>query len=176
VVPIVLNGRPATIGGAFFRVARPSALPWLAGATALATAIALVARERPFRARLTIGLGLTAGLAALVSVTAFAVRDAPAGGVAWLQVGTALALAVVLGGLLVRLRGRGRVHAAGVVGAVGAAVSLSSLSVFWHGVIISALPATLARLLCGFALLSGTSSALLSFLPDFDEPLARVRR
>ena len=51
-------------------------------------------------------------------------------------------VAAVLGGLLLRLRGRARVHAAGVVGAVAAAVSLSSLPVFWHGVVISALPAT----------------------------------
>ena len=40
-----------------------------------------------------------------------------------------------------RLHGRRRAHAAGVVGAVAAAVTLASLPVFWHGVVISALPA-----------------------------------
>ncbi len=77
--------------------------------------------------------------------------------------------------LLVRLRGRARVHAAGVVGAVAAAVSLSSTPVFWHGVVISALPAVLARAVCAFAIVAGAAAALLSFLPDFDEPV-RVRR
>jgi len=82
----------------------------------------------------------------------------------------------VLGGLLVWLRGRSRVHAAGVVGAIGAAVSLSSLSIFWHGVIISVLPAVAARLVCELALVCGASAAVLSFLPDFDEPLLAGRR
>ena len=175
-VPIVLNGAPASIGGSFFRVARPAAWPWLAGAAAALGAVAAAVRRRTLRARLTIGLGLSGGLAALAAVTAFAVRDAPTGGVAWLQIGTGLVLGVVFGALVARLGGRARVHAAGVVGAVGAAVSLSSLSVFWHGVIISALPATLIRLLCALALIGGASGALLSFLPDFDEPLPAGRR
>ena len=65
----------------------------------------------------------------------------------------------------------GAVHAAGVVGAVAAAVSLSSLPVFWHGVVISALPATLARAVCALAIVGGAAAAALSFLPDFDEPV-----
>jgi len=108
-------------------------------------------------------------------VTTFAVRDSPSGGVAWLQLVAAIAVAGVLGVLLLRLRGRSRVHAAGVVGAVGAAVSLSSLPVFWHGAVISLLPGTAARLLCVLAVAGGTAAAVLSFLPDFDEPV-RVRR
>ena len=175
-VPIVLSGRRAAISGSFFRVARPRTWPWIAAGLALLAAVAVVVRSHRLRARLTIGLGVSGGLAALAAVTTFAVRDAPTGGVAWLQVSTGLGLALVLGVLLARLRGRSRVRAAGAVGAIGAVVSASSLSVFWHGVVISALPALLARLVCGLALVCGAAGAVLSFLPDFDEPLQVARR
>jgi MFS family permease len=87
-----------------------------------------------------------------------------------LQIATALGLGALLAALLIRLKGRRRVHVAGVIGALGAVVSLSSLSVFWHGVVISALPATPARLVCGLALVCGAAGAGLSFLPEAGRP------
>jgi hypothetical protein len=173
-LPVSVDGRPGTISGTFVRVARPALWPWALAAVAFVASIAAGLQRRSSRAGLTVGLGVGAGLAALVEVTTFAVRDAPSGGVAWLQFWTAVAVAAVLGVLLLRLRGRSRVHAAGVVGAVAAAVSLSSLPVFWHGVVISALPAVGARAACGLAIVAGVAAAALSFLPDFDEPV-RVR-
>jgi hypothetical protein len=174
-VPLELNGRRAAITGTFFRVARPAPWPWLLATVTLVAGIVLVVRRRSLRAALTVGLGAAAGAAALLLVTTFAVRDSPTGGVAWLQLAGAVVVAGVLGVLLLRLRGRSRVHAAGVVGAVAAGVSLSSLSVFWHGVVISLLPGTATRMLCVLAVAGGASAAVLSFLPDFDEPI-RVRR
>jgi hypothetical protein len=175
VVPVDVNGVPRTISGEFFRVGRPAAWPWPVAAVLFAAGIVLAIRRRKLRAPLTIGLGVAAGIAALLEVTTFAVRDATTGGVAWLQLGTAAVVAGVLAVLLVRLHGRARVHAAGVVGAVAAAVSLGSTPVFWHGVVISALPALLARAVCAIAIVAGAAAALLSFLPDFDEPV-RARR
>jgi hypothetical protein len=169
-VALDLNGRPAEISGTFFRVDRPAAWPWLLVGLAFAGAVLAATRRRATRTALTLGLGVLAGLAALLEVTTFAVRDAPTGGVAWLQLIAGVVVAAVLGGLLLRLRGRARVHAAGVVGAVAAAVSLSSLPIFWHGVVISALPAELARGVCALAIAAGIAAAALSFLPDFDEP------
>jgi hypothetical protein len=174
VVALDVNGRPASISGTFFRVASPALWPWLLAAVVFAGGVTAAMRRRDTRAALTIGLGAVAGIAALVEVTTFAVRDAPTGGVAWLQLVAGVVVAAVLGVLLVRLRGRARVHAAGVVGAVAAAVSLSSLPIFWHGVVISALPGMLARAVCGLAIAAGVAAAALSFLPDFDEPV-RVR-
>jgi hypothetical protein len=173
-VAVDVDGKPGTIAGTFIRVSRPSPWPWPVAAAALGAGILAAMRKRPLRAALTVGVGTAAGIAALVEVTTFAVRDAPTGGVAWLQIGTAAGVAAVLGALLLRLRGRARVHAAGVVGAVAAAVSLGSLPVFWHGVVISALPGALARAVCELAIVCGAAAAALSFLPDFDEP-ARVR-
>ena len=173
-IPVVVDGEPAAIGGTFVRVARPAAWPWLLGGLALAAAIWAAARRRRWRGALTVGLGVAAGLAALAAVTTFAVRAAPSGGVAWLQLVSGLAVGVALGGLLVYLRGIRRVHAAGVVGVIAAAVSISSLQVFWHGVVVSALPATGARLACALALVCGVAAAALSFVPE--EAAAKVRR
>jgi hypothetical protein len=173
-IPVEIDGRRAALAGTFVRVARPTVWPWPTGAAVLAAGIFAALRRREWRGPLTLGLGVAAGVAALLEVTTFAVRDAPTGGVAWLQVGTGIGVAVVLGGLLLRLRGRPRVHAAGVVGAVAAVVSLGSTPVFWHGVVISALPGALARAVCGLAIVLGAAAAALSFLPDFDEPV-RVR-
>jgi hypothetical protein len=175
VIPVEVNGVSAAISGTFFRVARPAIWPWLLAAVALIGAILVAIRRRPLRGPLTIGLGAAAGLVALVEVTTFAVSDAPTGGVAWLQIVTAFLVAAVLAGLLVRLHGRSRVHAAGVVGAIAAAVSLSSTPVFWHGVVISALPAAGARAACAFAIVAGVAAACLSFLRDFDEPVRVLR-
>jgi hypothetical protein len=174
-VPVDLNGRPAAITGTFFRVARPAAWPWTLAAVVLVAGIVVAVRRKSTRGALTFGLGVASGVASLLLVTTFAVRDSPTGGVAWLQLVAAVAVAAVMGVLLLRLRGRSRVHAAGVVGAVAAAVSLSSLSVFWHGVVISLLPGTVTRLLCVLAVAGGAAAAVLSFLPDFDEPV-RARR
>ena len=175
VIPVEVNGVRTAISGTFFRVARPALWPWPLAALVLTVAILLAIRLRPLRGPLTVGLGVAAGLTALVEVTTFAVADAPTGGVAWLQIATAFLVAAVLAGLLVRLHGRSRVHAAGVVGAIAAAVSISSTPVFWHGDVISALPPVGARAVCAFALVAGVAAACLSFLRDFDEPLRVMR-
>jgi hypothetical protein len=69
---------------------------------------------------------------------------------------------------LVRLHGRRRGRAAGLAGAVAAAVTVAALPVFWHGVVISALPADAARLACVIALVGGVAAAAVSLLPELD--------
>jgi hypothetical protein len=168
VIPVEVDGRPAAIDGTFVRVSRPSAWPWLAAAVVLAGAAVAAARRPASRLPLAIGLGVVAGLAALLATIAFAVRDRPSGGTGWLQIGAALAVAAAIGLPLVRLHGRRRGQAAGLAGAVAAAVTVASLPVFWHGVVISALPAVAARLACVVALVGGVSAAAVSLLPELD--------
>jgi hypothetical protein len=167
-IPVVVNGKDAVIAGTYVRVPRPPLWPWLAGGAALLAGIGLASARRRLQLPLTIGSGVVAGLAALAAVIAFAFRDRPGGGIGWLPIGACVAVGLALGVPLLRLHGRRRAHAAGVAGAVAAAATISSLPVFWHGVVISALPADVARLACGFALLGGVAAATLSLLPEFD--------
>jgi len=158
-IPVTVAGRRATIGGAFVRHPRPALWPWLALAAVFAAAVALAVRTR---LPLTIGLGVAAGLAALGSLVAFSVADAPNGNVAWAQIALGVALAGALYAVLIRSpRGR-RPAVAGVLGGAAAAVSLGSLGVFRHGVVVSALPATASRALLELAFLAGVAAAATS--------------
>jgi hypothetical protein len=167
-IGVRVNGRPGEIAGSFVRVPRPALWPWLVGVAAFGAAVWAVAARSAHRLPLTVGLGLAAGAAALATSIAFAVRDRPGGGVGWLQIGTAVAVALALGVPLLRFRGRRRAQAAGVMGAVAAAVTIALLPVFWHGVVISALPGDLVRFACAVALAGGAAAAALSLLPEFD--------
>jgi hypothetical protein len=167
-IPVQVDGRPGVIAGGFVRVPPPALWPWLAGAVAFAGTVWLASARRRLRLPLALGLGVAAGAGALASAVAFAVLDRPGGGTGWLQIGAAAAVALVLGVPLLAFRGRRRAQAAGVAGAVAAAVTIASLPVFWHGVVVSALPADLVRAACAVALVGGGSAAALSLLPEFD--------
>jgi hypothetical protein len=60
-----------------------------------------------------------------------------------------------------------------VVGVVAAALGLGSLSVFWHGVVVSSLPALVARLATAVAFLGGAAAVVLAVLAPTNR---RVRR
>jgi hypothetical protein len=164
-VPVMVDGRPAAIAGTFAHVAPPDLVPWVLGAVAGLVGVLAAGRRRP-RARPALVLALAAGaaVAALVAIGAFAVRDAPTGGVQWFQLGSGTVVAGVAALVLARTRGRRQANAAGVIGALAAAAMLGSLSIFRHGVVISALPAGLARLACATAVVAGVGAAAISFL------------
>jgi len=167
-IPVQVDGREGVIAGSFVRVARPPVWPWLAGAAAFAAAVWAATARRTWRLPLATGLGVVAGSGALLAAIAFALRSRPGGGTGWLQIAAAAAVALALGVPLVLLRGRRRAQAAGVTGAVAAAVTIASLPVFWHGVVVSALPADLVRAACALALAGGCAAAAVSLLPELD--------
>ena len=165
-VPLTVDGRAAVIAGTFTHVPPPDLLPWLLGAAAGLGALLVAARRRAAaRGTLALALAAAAGACALVAIGAFAVRDAPTGGVQWFQLGSGAVVGVVAAVVLARTRGQRRANAAGVIGALAAAAMLGSLSIFRHGVVISALPAGLARLACAAAVVAGLGAAAISFLP-----------
>ena len=166
-VPLTIDEHPAAISGTFVRVPGPDILPWLLGAAASAAAIIVVAIRRPrSRTALVLVLSVVAAVAALAAITAFAIRDAPTGGVQWFQLAGGATVAIAAGAVLARTSGTRRTAAAGVIGALAALAMLSSLPIFRHGVVISALPAELARLVCAAAVVAGICAAGLSFLAD----------
>jgi hypothetical protein len=159
-IPATVNGRAVTIGGTFVRYERPALWPWFVAGGVFACAVVVALR---LRRRLTTGLGALAGLAALVSLIAFAAADAPNGRVAWLQIGLGVGLGLVVCGVLVRSQEPRRSQLAGLLGAVAAALSLGSLSIFRHGVVVSLLSGTASRTLLAVALFAGAAAAVTSF-------------
>ena len=139
--------------------------PWLvAGLVALA-ALAAFARAAPRRRpELAAAVAGVAAAAALAATTAFATGDAIARRAQWIEVGSAALLAVLAAAALLLGDRSLRTWAAMVVGVVAAALGLGSLSVFWHGVVISSLPASLARLATAVAFLGGAAAVVLAVL------------
>jgi len=82
----------------------------------------------------------------------------------WLEVGSAALLAVLAAAALLLGDRSLRTWAAMVVGVFAAALGLGSLSVFWHGVVISSLPASVARLATAVAFLGGAAAVVLAIL------------
>jgi hypothetical protein len=160
-IPATIDGHAVTIGGTFLRYQRPALWPWFLAGVVFAVAVAIAVR---LHRRLTTGLGTLAGLAALASLIAFAAADAPNGRVAWLQIGLGVGLGIVVCAVLVRSREPRRSQLAGLLGAVAAALSLGSLGVFRHGVVVSLLSATASRTLLAVALFAGAAAAVTSFV------------
>jgi len=157
--PLLVDGRRIAVSGTFVRHSRPELWPWALVAAGLVS-LTVVAVRRGWA--VATPLGAVAGAAAVAALVAFSVADAPNGRVAWTQLGLGLFLAAVMFGLLVRSHGARRTAVAGLLGAVAAAVSLGSIGVFRHGVVVSALPATVSRLLVALALVGGAAAAAAS--------------
>jgi hypothetical protein len=158
-IPVTVDGSTTRIAGTFVRYARPALWPWLLGAVALAAIVGVALR---FHRPVTTILGALAGFAAVVSLVAFAIADAPNGRVAWVQIVLGVGLAVAMYALLVRSHGARRSAVAGLLGGAAAAVSLGSLGVFRHGVVVSALPGTASRALVELAFVCGVAAAVTS--------------
>jgi hypothetical protein len=164
-VPIRIDGKTTAIAGSFVRYRRPSAWPWIAGATAvIAVAIGAARRRARSRSQITIGLGCVAGIAAITSLASFGAADSPNGRVAWVELGLAIAVGAMAVIGLVRLRGDGRVVLAALIGAAAAATVLGSLGVFRHAVVISAFSPAIARSVCALAFAAGVAGASIGLL------------
>jgi hypothetical protein len=182
-IPLIVDGRRASVEGGQWHAARPSSWPWLA-AGALGLAMAGVAARRLSRQalrRIAVPLSMVAvgtlfagwtGILFVDGATSIGVLLALAAFVA-----TALGLAV----LLSAATGTARLGAAALIGVLSVTFALPELSVFMHGYVLSALPATLARLAAEAALVSGAAVAILcvpsvlEFLDELD-PLGRPAR
>ena len=164
-LPLVLDGRRAKLTGTFTRVARPPLWPWLTAGLIGLAGIGVFTRLLPGRrVEAATAIAVLAAVGALTASAAFATGDAIARRTQWIEVGAAALLAALAAAALVLGDRSLRTWAAMVVGVVAAALGLGSLSVFWHGVVISSLPAMLARLATAVALLGGTAAVVLAVL------------
>jgi hypothetical protein len=174
-LPVTVDGRADVIKGWFKRVPRPSPWPWLAGALLAMTALVAVGRAAPARRdELAAGLACLAAAAALAASMGYATGNPITRLGAWIQIGcTALLTLMVPAALLMQNRGA-RAFVAALVGAIVAAISLASLGIFRHGVVISSLPSSLARLLTAIAVVGGLAAAGFGVFANDEEP-ERVR-
>lgn len=166
-IPLVVGGRRAAISGRFERVSRPAVWPWLAAAAIAAAAlVALVAVRPARRPMLALALGALAVAAELTELVTFNAADAPNGRVAWVQIALGSGLAAAGAAGLARLQGESRTVLAGVLGVAAAVSSIGSLEVFRHGVVISLLSPTLARLVAAAAVTTGLAAGSTLFLRE----------
>ena len=164
-LPLSLDGHRTKLAGTFTRVARPPVWPWLVAGLVALGALAGFARAVPGRrAETAAAVAGVAAAGALAASAAFATGDAIARRAEWIEVGSAGLLAVLAATALMLGDRSLRTWAAMVVGVVAAALGLGSLSVFWHGVVISSLPPSVARLATATAFLGGAAAVVLAVL------------
>jgi hypothetical protein len=171
-LPLVVDGRRVRLEGEIWRVHAPSPWPWLGlGVPFIALTRFLLARRRSSIRPAAVVLGAVAAAGTVVTAAAFAL-EANASQGRWLE--GANEFVFVLVGLAVVLRGtaEARSIAGGALGLLGLSVGLSKIPVFLHGVVLSALPATLTRVSVAFTISAGaTATAVgLAVFVDLLEP------
>ncbi len=164
-LPLVVDGRAAKLEGTFTRVAPPPLWPWLAAGLVAVVALVALARAAPRRRPATASAFAAVGaIGALAATTAFATGDAITKGEQWIEVASAGLLAVLAAAALLFGNRSLRTWTAMVVGVVASALALGSLGVFRHGVVVSSLPAPVARLATAVALFGGAAAVVLAVL------------
>ena len=176
-IPIVADGKPAAIQGGLWRATKPTVLPWLAIWLATVAAAGAVLRLGTSRMRRsTVYLAAVIAVGGLLLVSAgFAAATGRSRIVLWGELAFPAALAVAAGAAFF-LRPRQRYIASAVVAGFAFAAALEDVSVFWHGFVVSSLPAQIAR--AGVATtLAAAAYAVAVVLADLmrDEPV-RLRR
>jgi hypothetical protein len=162
-LPVFINGTPRTIGGAFTYVARPAWWPWLVGAVvALAAALAFAGRAPAYRTDLAWLAAVAAAVGALVASLGFATAGSLGAASEWVQVGCSAVLVLLALGAGVARRSV-RTWTASLIGAAAIVLSLREVVVFWHGVVISSVSPSLARLAVATAIAGGFAAAGVSF-------------
>jgi hypothetical protein len=168
-ISILVDGKRAHLAGTLVRVPPPSGWAWLAIGSAFAALTALLLALRSggaLRAGAAL-LGVVSGTAALVGFAGFAASSTATEGT-WVEGGNEaffiLAAAVVL------LWGSrdAKALAGGFMGVVGLAWGLPKLPVFFHGIVLSALPPAVARLSVVVGIAAGAAAVILGLVVLFD--------
>lgn len=154
-VPIAVDGRRETIVGETTRLPRPAVWPWLALLAAIVAASAV--RRRP------VILGSMSAAAAMVVAAGFAF-SAYADPGTWIAGVDELFFAAAGVGVLCWGASSLRLASAVWLGLLGAAIGLSKGEMFFHALVLSALPGTAMRIAAVLAVGSGACGAVLGCL------------
>jgi hypothetical protein len=168
-VPVLVDGMRSELTGELRRERRPPVWPWLAigAAVAVGTGLILAARRPDALRTAAAGLGWLAALATLVLTCGFAAAPTASSGT-WVEAGNEILFVLVGIGFLVAGSRDTSALAGGAVGLLALAVGLKSLPVLLHGVVLSALPANLARTADVLAVSAGAAAAVVGLVVFFD--------
>jgi hypothetical protein len=158
-VPLSVDGRRVRLAGDLWRVPAPALWPWIALGLPfiVLTGLALLSGRSPLIRAATLVFGVAAGVATIAIAMGFMfVSNASEG--RWVEGGNELVFAVVGLALVARGSADARVASAGALGLLGITVGVSKLSVLLHGVVLSALPATVARGTVALAIWAGAAA------------------
>jgi hypothetical protein len=172
-IPLVVDGRSAQLTGELSRVERPPAWPWIVlGLPFVLVTVLLLLRRRTSWVRAgAVGFGVMSAVGMLATGAGFAL-DSYASGGKW--VAAANELVFVLVGIAFVVRGSREVKAiaGGALGFLGLGVGLSKIPVLLHGVVLSVVPSTIARLVVVLTISAGAAATVLG-LVVFEESLNR---
>jgi hypothetical protein len=160
-IPLLVEGRRTSLVGSERHAAGPSLWPWLAASALLVGIAGVAARRAPARAqRLIAATLLPVAIGALMAAWCGTFLADRAGS---LPVLFAIVFAAVTGLFLLTAiaaaRGAAQVGVMALVGAFTAAFAVPQVAVFQHGFVVSALPATAARLMVATAIVGGIAVA-----------------
>lgn len=167
-VPLIVDGRRVRLEGEIWRVEAPSPWPWLGlGVPFVALAALLLVRGPSLRRRAAVALGVAAAVGTVAITAAFALAASASAG-RWIEGANESVFALV--GLVVVARGSAdaRSVAGGALGLLALSVGLSKVPVFLHGVVLSAFPAGLTRLLVVFTIAVGAAATAVGLAVFFD--------
>lgn len=154
-VPITVDGRRETIAGETTRLPKPASWPWFVALAAIVAAAAVLGRPMT--------LGLISSAAAMVVAAGFAV-SAYANPGTWIAGVDELFFAAAGVGVLRWGASSLRLAAALWLSLLGLAVALSKGEMFFHALVLSALPGTAMRVAAVVAVGAGASGAVLGCL------------
>jgi hypothetical protein len=173
-IPLLVDGRPATLQGELWRVRAPAWWPWLlTGLPFLLVSLLVFFRRRPAVSSAAAAFGLLAA-AGLVASGAGLAFDTYASTGKWIALGNELALAVA-GAAVIAIGTRlARGLAGGALGLLGLAAVALTFPVLLHGVVLSVFPATVARTVLVLTLWSAVAATAFG-LVVFEDELASAQ-
>ena len=163
-IPLRVDGRSTQLTGQLIRVERPPVWPWiLLGLPFVVSTAFLFARRRMLASVAAVAFGLTASTGMLVTAAGFALDSYSSGG-KWVAAANEFVFALVGVAFVVRGSPQARAIAGGALGFLGLGVGLSTVPVLLHGVVLSVLPGTLARLIVVVTISAGAAGTALGLL------------
>jgi hypothetical protein len=172
-IPLVVDGRSTQLTGELERVERPPVWPWIVVGLpfVLATVLLFLRRRTSWVRAAAVAFGVTSALGMLATGAGFALDPYGSGG-KWVAAANELVFALVGIAFVVRGSRQVKAIAGGALGFLGLGVGLSKIPVLLHGVVLSVLPGTIARLVVVLTISAGAVATVLGLLV-FEESLDR---